>query len=45
MNFLEIYPYERWVETSFPANIPNKFSAFVDLKEGKTTPPGYMTES
>lgn len=42
--YLEIYPFERWVETSFP-NVPDKFVAHVSLKEDKTSPPGYLTEA
>jgi DNA topoisomerase-3 len=44
-NYLEIYPYERWVETSFPAEIPDTFPVMLTMKDSKTTPPSYLTEA
>jgi DNA topoisomerase-3 len=45
MNYLEIYPFERWVQSSFPAQVPDHFHAKVDIKQNKTKPPGYLTEA
>lgn len=45
MNYLEIYPFDKWKESSFPGKIPDIFEAQVAQEEGKTTPPSYLSES
>lgn len=42
-NFLDVYPYVKWANTTLAGDIPEVFDAIVDVGEEKTKPPAYLS--
>lgn len=44
-NFLEIYPFVKWANSTLAGEVPETFNAIVEIGEEKTKPPPYLSES